>query len=87
MRNTNYKKGYNKERRIVNQFRAAKCLAFRSAGSHSPIDVFVLDPLNHVIKLIQSKAGKISDLEKERILSDIKKFEGIYEVEVHLWAG
>ena len=41
--NKNYLKGVRKERKIVNIARNEGKLAFRSAGSHSPIDVFILD--------------------------------------------
>jgi Holliday junction resolvase len=77
---TPYRKGSDKERRIVNAERRRGNLAFRSAGSHSPIDVFVLNPIAKVIYLIQSKPRSISQNQKNKILVDIKKFEGEYKV-------
>lgn len=76
---TNYKRGADKERRIVNRFREAGYLAFRSAGSHSPIDVFALNPKTHEIILVQSKLGKfLSNPAREKIIQEGKKLNGIY---------
>jgi len=66
MKNKNYRKGYNFERRIVLKARDAKAqLSQRSAGSHSPVDVFVIK--NNVLYLIQCKstqANMSNELEK-----------------------
>lgn len=75
-----YRKGYEKERRIVNNLKKEGWLAFRSAGSHSPIDVFALNPLTFEIKLIQSKSDKASESYKKRIFKEISKYEGDYVV-------
>ena len=53
MPNYNYLKGVRKERKLVNDARAQGFLAFRSAGSHSPIDVVIIDPEHETIKLVQ----------------------------------
>lgn len=81
MPNSNYRKGADKERRIVNRARAKGNLALRSAGSHSPIDVVIVDYVNKVIKLVQSKPDSMSELAKKRILAQIRKYNGIYVVE------
>ena len=83
-KNRNYARGYEKERKIVNGLRSAGCLAFRSAGSHSPIDVFALDPQLKVILLIQSKPKSMPEAEKQRILENLKKYEGTFEVRVQV---
>jgi Holliday junction resolvase len=79
---TRYRKGADKERRIVNKAREAGYLAFRSAGSHSPIDVFILNPTAHHIYLIQSKSSKMPESQKQKILEELKKYQGLYEVKV-----
>ena len=40
---TMYQKGADRERKIVNRAREKGHIAFRSAGSHSPIDVCIID--------------------------------------------
>ena len=83
MVNRNYRNGADKERKIVKFFREKGCLAFRSAGSHSPIDVFVLDFVNKRIKLIQSKSGKsYSESFKKKLMEELKIYEGTYSVSV-----
>jgi len=82
MPNANYVKGRRKEYQIVNRHKALGHIAFRSAGSHSPVDVTAIDSKNKVIHFIQSKVGKISAREKEAYLSQIPK--GTYKVEMTL---
>lgn len=86
MPNLNYNNGAAKERRIVNKARQQGCLAFRSAGSHSPVDVFILDPVSKTIELVQCKPRSMQkkDLsptaEAQRLIDELKKFDGTYEV-------
>ena len=54
-KNTNYKKGYAFERQLVETFKKAGWIAFRSAGSHSPIDVVGINPKTMEVKLVQCK--------------------------------
>lgn len=84
MPNRNYNNGRAKETRIVNKARAKGYIAFRSAGSHSPIDVVIISPTEQRIWLIQSKLGKLSRPEKERILEELKGLEGMYSVTAHI---
>ena len=85
MPNLNYRRGADYERWIVNHFRNKGWLAFRSAGSHSPIDVIAVDPLSGEIKLIQAKTGaKIHGINLEKII-DLKKLNGYYNVAFELW--
>lgn len=82
---TNYQRGAQKERRIMNRFRDKGQIAFRSAGSHSPIDIIAIDTEHKVITLIQSKLGKrISGKERAEVLSH-KDIEGDYKVIFQLW--
>ena len=85
MPNNNYRKGYNKELKIVNEFRLKGCLAFRSAGSHSPIDVCIINNKSKTIKLIQSKTGYLSVAKRKEILDEGQKLNGDYKVDFELW--
>jgi len=58
MVNKNYQKGTRYERKLVNESREEGKIAFRSAGSHSPIDVVIIDTKNMKIWLYQCKKGK-----------------------------
>ena len=84
MANPKYKKGYEKERKIVNRLRAKGYLAFRSAGSHSPIDVFGISKNQKIIRLIQSKSDNMSETAKQKLLSTLKHLEGEYMVIVEV---
>jgi Holliday junction resolvase len=79
-KNKFYQRGYEKERRIVVKARKKGCLAFRSAGSHSPVDVFVLDPKTRVIELIQSKSASESKKKLSKIEMELKAYQGVYNV-------
>lgn len=57
MTNRNYRRGYEIERKIVNEFRTQGYWAYRSAGSHSKVDVTVIKP-NGEILLLQVKRMK-----------------------------
>ena len=85
MPQTNYQRGANKERRIVNYFREKGHIALRSAGSHSPIDIVVIDNKTHHIRLIQSKLNKISTKDRTEIEALGKEINGLYEVSFELW--
>jgi len=74
MSNKNYIKGVAKERKIVNTLKAEGWdIVQRSAGSHSPIDVFAINKELKLIKLIQAKPKGFNSekIEKElRWLND-----------------
>ena len=53
-----YKKGRKYEYELVKEARENGQIAFRSAGSHSPIDVVVIDEQNKIIYFIQCKNYK-----------------------------
>lgn len=55
-----YLKGVRKERKIVNEAREKGLISFRSAGSHSPIDVVIIDVKSKTVQFIQAKTGKMS---------------------------
>jgi len=88
MARTNYQKGADKERRIVLALKSKGFLSFRSAGSHSPIDVFAINPFSKEIKLIQAKLrGKtnLSSKERSSIISEGSQLNGSYSVIFELW--
>lgn len=79
-KNENYRKGYLKENKIVNDEKALGRVAFRSAGSHSPIDVVSIDPYTGIIRLIQAKTYELSELQKKRIFEEVRALQGVFEV-------
>ena len=81
MPNKAYRKGYRYERSIVNKARSNGKLAFRSAGSHSPVDVVIISSKERTIELIQAKAGKsLSISARKRLESSLSYLNGTYEV-------
>ena len=86
MANKNYKKGRRKEYAITEQLKKDGFeIAQRSAGSHSPIDVFAINKKTREIKFVQVKAGGIGDAEQTRIYKEMDwlnkgKFEVSFEI-------
>lgn len=79
----NYKNAANYERKIVKKAKAEGCIAFRSAGSHSPIDVCIIDTKERRIRLIQCKQkhGKETyNWLKKKIQEELKFIDGAYYV-------
>lgn len=68
---TNYLNGARKERRIVNKARAEGKIAFRSAGSHSPIDLCIIDKEKKEIKFVQVKPKKFGKKAAERLEKEL----------------
>ena len=81
MPNKNYIKGRRKEYQITKRFKEKGYqIAQRSAGSHSPIDVFAIKKETKTIKLIQAKPDSMSDNAKKKIIDEFKWLNGLYEV-------
>jgi len=80
MPNRHYINGIYKERKLVNKARGEGKIALRSAGSHSPIDVVIVDFENGLIKLIQCKPSKNFWKGKTKLEEQYKMLNGIYEV-------
>ena len=78
MPNKNYRKGYEKERKIVNEARAKGHVAFRSAGSHSPVDCVLIDPIKKEIVFVQAKPKTMSDNAKRKIEEENKNLNGLF---------
>jgi len=81
MGNKNYVKGRRKEYRIVKEEKDNDCIAFRSAGSHSPVDIVSIDGKNKIIRLIQAKPDTMSQNAKNKLLEENKLLNGTFEVE------
>jgi len=80
MPNKNYIKGRNKEYKICYEYRDKGFLAFRSAGSHSPIDVVAINPQTRQILLIQSKPDNMSENAKNKIINKNMNLNGLFSV-------
>ena len=80
MPNANYIKGVRKERKFVNLAREAGLIAFRSAGSHSPIDVCIIDEVNMKIEFLQCKPDSMSNNKKELIEKRYKNLNNKFDV-------
>jgi len=80
MPNRKYEKGVRKERKIVNEAKARGCIALRSAGSKSPLDVVSINFKDRVIELIQSKSDKWTTADKLRLLIKWQHLNGKYDV-------
>jgi len=82
MTNLNYRRGRRKEYRIVKQLKQdGYDIAQRSAGSHSPVDVWAIDTTNKRIMLVQVKPDSISKTKENRLHQDNKQLNGMYIVE------
>jgi len=80
MPNKNYIKGRKKEYKIVNDEKSKGRISFRSAGSHSPIDIVSIDPEGKKIKFIQSKPDNWTEKQINCLIEKNKFFNGTYEV-------
>ncbi len=79
MPNKNYIKGRRKEYAICNKLKEQGYhIAQRSAGSHSPIDVFAIDWDKKIIRFIQAKPDSMSDNKKKEIEEKNKKLNGAF---------
>jgi Holliday junction resolvase len=76
-----YAKGARKERKVVNSARAKGYISFRSAGSHSPIDVCIIDMENYKINFIQCKSKNFPKVRKLELMEHYKRLNANYEVE------
>ena len=81
MPNKNYIKGRNKEYKIIKNLKFLNYnIAHRTAGSHSPIDVFAIDKINKKILFIQSKPDNYSVTNTEKLETDLAWLNGFFEV-------
>lgn len=76
---TNYQKGVRKEYRIVNKLKSEGWdIVQRSAGSHSPIDIWAVNKLTRVIKLIQVKPD---DYNAKKEIFKMRWLNNVFRVE------
>lgn len=80
MPNKKYVKGRRKEYKVVNQEKDKGNMSFRSAGSHSPVDVISIDNVNKVIKLIQCKSDNMPESQKKKLEEQYKYLNSVYSV-------
>lgn len=66
MPNKQYVSGRRREYKLCNQLKKnGYNIVQRSAGSHSPIDIFAISHAKKIILFIQSKPDSMSDKEKK----------------------
>ena len=81
MPNKNYQKGLRKEYKICKQYRnLGYDIVQRTAGSHSPVDVFAIDKKNKNIVFIQAKPDSMSVKQKEKLLKEQEDLKGKYKI-------
>jgi Holliday junction resolvase len=81
MPNKNYERGRRKEYKITKKYKDLGYeIAQRSAGSHSPIDVFAIDKSTRTIKLIQAKPDSMSKNAKQKIIDENQWLNGLFKV-------
>jgi len=85
MPNKWYRKGADKERRIVRTAIKQGKYALRSAGSHTPIDVVIIDPKLRKITLIQSKYETFPESKERKLMEEHGHLNGTYEVTFEVW--
>lgn len=79
-----YRKGVKLERFLVNKARKEGLISFRSAGSHSPIDLITINDKEKKIELIQCKTGVLSTKDKKEIEDFLNALKGDYKVNAFL---
>ena len=80
MPNKNYVKGRRKEYKIRRQLQDKQYIAFRSAGSHSPVDVVGIHVGRKEISLIQCKPDSMSANAKKKLEEENAGLNGTFEV-------
>jgi Holliday junction resolvase len=87
MPNANYLKGVRRERKLVNAARARGLISFRSAGSHSPMDVCVIDKEHRQISFVQCKGDSFKESEKRRLMKEFDWLSGSFLVTFEVYDG
>ena len=77
---TNYQRGRAKEYRLVNKLKKNGCdIAFRSAGSHSPIDLLGISKDKKEVVFVQSKPKKMSANAKRKLEKELEWLNGKFK--------
>ena len=80
--NRNYRRGRRKEYRIVKRLREEGYnLVQRSAGSHSPVDIWAVNTEERRILLVQSKPKSFGGERERALYMKNKRLSGVYDVE------
>ena len=81
MPNKNYIKGRRKEYKVCKQLKEDGFdIAQRSAGSHSPVDVFAVSRSKKIIKFIQCKPDNFPKSKQNKILNEMGWLDGNFRV-------
>lgn len=75
-----YDKGRRKEYKIIHLEKEKGFIAFRSAGSHSPVDVVSIDTKNHKIRLIQCKPDSMNSHQRQKLRDENQALNGLFDV-------
>ncbi|MFW6172574.1 MAG: hypothetical protein ACOC5T_02410 [Elusimicrobiota bacterium] len=79
---TNYQKGRAKEYRVIRKLEDQGFdIAQRSAGSHSPVDIWAVDTDRKKILLVQAKPSDFSLKKEKELLEKHKDLNGKFDVE------
>lgn len=84
MASRNYVNGRNREYSVVHRRKKEGYIATRSAGSHSPIDVWAINSDTKTIKLSQCKPKSMSQKDKDKLLDSLIHLNGTYTVIVEV---
>ena len=71
-----YAKGVRKELKFVNEAKQDGLIAFRSAGSHSEIDVCIINIKERVIRFIQCKPDNFPMSQKLKLEEELSGING-----------
>jgi Holliday junction resolvase len=77
MPNRNYVNGRAFEYKTKKKLEQMGYTVFRTAGSHSKVDLIAYDIEHRVVWFIQCKAGHLSEKERERIYSELDVFKSL----------
>lgn len=83
---TNYARGRRREYKAMNLLRRKGCdVVFRSAGSHSPIDVVGIDRTLRKIIFLQCKPESTTEKQRDKLLSGLVWLSDEYQVEFYVF--
>ena len=86
MPNNNYINGRKKEYRIVKQLKKEGFdIAQRSAGSHSPVDIFAINKKTKEICFVQAKPKDFAKSAEKKIYDDLNYLNEIKDWTVRFW--
>ena len=71
--NNSYLRSTKRERQLVNEAKSVGLISGRMAGSHSPYDLYIFDPKERTVRLIQVKTKRGARM---KITKDLKVIQG-----------